>query len=75
MLHGYEVYDADAHAIMSPAMWKDLPGDFARRRPRAVRIVDDHDLGRWNTGWLIEERMEPHVFGPGSHAAILPASS
>ena len=72
MLHGYEVYDADAHAIMSPAMWQDLPGDFARRRPRAVRIVDDHDLGRWNTGWLIEGRMEPHVFGPGSHAANTP---
>ena len=72
MLHGYEVYDADAHAIMSPAMWQDLPEDFIRRRPRAVRIIDDKDLGRWNTGWLIEGRMEPHVFGPGSHAANTP---
>ena len=72
MLHGYEVYDADAHAIMSPAMWHDLPEDFIRRRPRAVRIIDDKDLGRWNTGWLIEGRMEPHVFGPGSHAANTP---
>jgi predicted TIM-barrel fold metal-dependent hydrolase len=72
MLQGYAVYDADAHAIMSPAMWRDLPDDYRRRRPRAVRIIDDHDLGRWNTGWLIEGRLEPHVFGPGSHAANTP---
>ena len=72
MLNGYKVCDADAHAIMSPAMWRELPEEFARRRPRAVRIIDDHDLGRWNTGWLIEGRMEPHVFGPGSHAANTP---
>jgi predicted TIM-barrel fold metal-dependent hydrolase len=72
MLNGYRVCDADAHAIMSPAMWQDLPEDYARRRPRAVRIVDDADLGRWNTGWLIEGRLEPHVFGPGSHAANTP---
>jgi predicted TIM-barrel fold metal-dependent hydrolase len=72
MLHGYEIYDADAHAIMSAAMWRDLPEDYVRRRPRAVRIVDDHDLGRWNTGWLIEGRLEPHVYGPGSHAANTP---
>jgi len=72
MLNGYRICDADAHAIMSPAMWEDLPEDYARRRPRAVRIVDDADLGRWNTGWLIEGRLEPHVFGPGSHAANTP---
>ena len=35
MLHGYRVYDADAHAIMSPAMWQDLPGDFVA--PAAAR--------------------------------------
>jgi predicted TIM-barrel fold metal-dependent hydrolase len=57
---------------MSPAMWRDLPEEFLRRRPRAVRIIDDGDLGRWNTGWLIEGRTEPHVFGPGSHAANTP---
>ena len=72
MLNGFKIYDADAHAIMSAAMWQDLPEDFIRRRPRAVRIIDDKDLGRWNTGWLIEGRMEPHVFGPGSHAANTP---
>ena len=72
MIDGFRVYDADAHAIMSPAMWQELPEDFIRRRPRAVRIIDDKDLGRWNTGWLIEGRMEPHVFGPGSHAANTP---
>ncbi|MBM4260191.1 MAG: hypothetical protein FJ145_02000 [Deltaproteobacteria bacterium] len=72
MLNGYKICDADAHAIMSPAMWQDLPEEFVHRRPRAVRIIDDKDLGRWNTGWLIEGRMEPHVFGPGSHAANTP---
>ena len=72
MLNGFRICDADAHAIMSPAMWQDLPEEFARRRPRAVRIVDDKDLGRWNTGWLIEGGLEPHVFGPGSHAANTP---
>jgi hypothetical protein len=41
MINGFRVYDADAHAIMSPAMWQDLPEDFIRRRPRAVRIIDD----------------------------------
>ena len=72
MLNGYRICDADAHAIMSPKMWRDLPEEYARRRPRAVRIVDDEGLGRWNTGWLIEGRMEPHVYGPGSHAANTP---
>ena len=65
MLSGYRICDADAHAIMSPKMWEDLPEEYARRRPRAVRIIDDEGLGRWNTGWLIEGRMEPHVYGPG----------
>ena len=72
MLNGYRICDADAHAIMSPKMWEDLPEEYARRRPRAVRIIDDEGLGRWNTGWLIEGRMEPHVYGPGSHAANTP---
>ena len=72
MLNGYRICDADAHAIMSPRMWEDLPEEYARRRPRAVRIIDDEGLGRWNTGWLIEGRMEPHVYGPGSHAANTP---
>jgi hypothetical protein len=72
MLNGYRICDADAHAIMSPKMWLDLPEEYARRRPRAVRIIDDEELGRWNTGWLIEGRMEPHVYGPGSHAANTP---
>jgi predicted TIM-barrel fold metal-dependent hydrolase len=53
-------------------MWRDLPEDYRRRRPRAVRIVDDEGLGRWNTGWLIEGRLEPHVYGLGSHAANTP---
>jgi uncharacterized protein len=72
MLNGYRICDADAHAIMGPKMRRDLPEEYARRRPRVVRIIDDEGLGRWNTGWLIEGRMETHVYDVGSHAAKTP---
>ena len=72
MLQGYRIYDADAHVSMSPRMWSDLPEEYVARRPRAVRVVDDAGMGRWNTGWLIEGRMEPHLFGPGTQAANTP---
>ena len=71
MLHGYRVYDADAHAIMSAAMWQDLPEDFVRRRPRAVRIVDDQDLGRWIQVGLSRAEWN-RMFRSGSHAANTP---
>ena len=28
MLNGFKVYDADAHALMTPGMWADLPLDL-----------------------------------------------
>jgi predicted TIM-barrel fold metal-dependent hydrolase len=73
MLDGFKVYDADAHALMTPAMWADLPPDFTIRRPRPLRVEDSADMGRWNSGWLIEGTMHPHPFGPGTEAANTPA--
>ena len=73
MLNGFKVYDADAHALMTPSMWADLPLDFIVRRPRPLQIGDSADMGRWNSGWLIEGTMHPHPFGPGAEAANTPA--
>jgi predicted TIM-barrel fold metal-dependent hydrolase len=73
MLNGYQIFDADAHTMMSPTMWADLPEDFAARRPRAVRISDESGLGYWNTGWYVDGRLEPHPFGPGAQSANTPA--
>lgn len=73
MLDGYKIYDADAHVMMSPAMWEDLPKEYAFRRPRPVMIGDSDDLGGWKTSWLVDGRLEPHPFGPGTHAANTPA--
>ncbi len=28
MLEGYRIYDADAHVMMSPRMWADLPEEY-----------------------------------------------
>ena len=28
MLQGYRLFDADAHAMMSPRMWETLPQEF-----------------------------------------------
>ena len=66
MIRGYRVFDADAHAMLCPQMWEDLPGLYAARRPRPVRIDDSADLGRWTNGWLIEGRLLPGPFGPGA---------
>lgn len=72
MLQGYRVFDADAHGMMSPRMWADLPARYVARRPRPVRISDDSGLGAYNNAWLIEGRIEPHPFGPGSQQANTP---
>lgn len=66
MIRDYPVFDADAHAMLSPTMWEELPAKYAARRPRPVRIEDSADLGRWTNGWLIEGRMLPAPFGPGA---------
>jgi hypothetical protein len=72
MLDGFKIYDADAHAMMTPEMWKDIPEEYTLRRPRAVRIVEDEGYRPWNTAWLIDGQMEPHPYGRGAQAANTP---
>ena len=73
MLQGYRLYDADAHAMMSPRMWETLPAQYTARRPRPARVYDAADMGRWNNGWLIEGQIIPHAIGPGSQPGNEPA--
>jgi len=72
MLHGFRVYDADAHGSISPHMWQDLPEPYRARRPRPVTIHDSDGLGNFNAGWLIEGSLEPHALGPGAQQANTP---
>jgi aminocarboxymuconate-semialdehyde decarboxylase len=74
MIHGYKIFDADAHVMMGPQMWQDLPKEFAARRPRPLEIADSEGAGIRRTGWLIEGRMEPHAYGPGAQGANTPAT-
>jgi hypothetical protein len=69
MLNGYRIFDGDAHATLSPRMWEDLPKEYRHRRPRPARVFDAQGLGAYDTGWLIEGRVVPHVHGPGSQQA------
>ncbi len=64
MLQGYRLFDADAHAMMSPRMWETLPQEFSARRPRPTRVHDAADMGRWTNGWLVEGQIIPHALGP-----------
>jgi predicted TIM-barrel fold metal-dependent hydrolase len=73
MLHGYRLFDADAHTMMSPRMWETLPSEYHVRRPRPVRVHDQSDLGRWTNGWLVEGQIIPHALGPGSQPGNEPA--
>ena len=72
MIGGYRLYDADAHVILAPAMWGDLPEKYFPRRPRPANLSDAGDMAAFDSGWLIEGRLEPHVFGPGSQPANTP---
>jgi predicted TIM-barrel fold metal-dependent hydrolase len=72
MLGNYRVYDADAHVILAPAMWEDLPEKYVPRRPRPAVFNDSADLGSYVSAWLIEGRAEPHVIGPGLQPANTP---
>jgi predicted TIM-barrel fold metal-dependent hydrolase len=74
MISNYKIYDADAHVMMSPKMWDDLPKEFNARRPRPLQIADTAGAGARRTGWLIEGRMEPHPYGPGAQGANTPSS-
>ena len=72
MLGSYRVYDADAHVILTPAMWEDLPEKYLARRPRPAVVSDSADMAAYNSGWLIEGRVEPHILGPGLQPANTP---
>lgn len=72
MLQGFKIFDADAHGSINPSMWADLPEQYRTRRPRPVTIHDDHGLGNFNAGWLIEGSLEPHALGPGAQQANTP---
>ncbi|NIO09757.1 MAG: amidohydrolase family protein [Deltaproteobacteria bacterium] len=72
MFQDFRVYDADAHVILSPRMWEDLPAEFSARRPRALTVSDQEGMGRWNSGWLIDGRMQPHPYGPATQGANTP---
>jgi predicted TIM-barrel fold metal-dependent hydrolase len=72
MLGTYHVYDADAHVILAPAMWEDLPENYVSRRPRPAVINDSDDMANYTSGWMIEGRLEPHVLGPGLQPANTP---
>jgi predicted TIM-barrel fold metal-dependent hydrolase len=73
MLGSYRVYDADAHVILAPAMWEDLPKEYVPRRPRPAVLSDAGDLAAYTSRWIIEGRVEPHVLGPGLQPANTPA--
>ena len=73
MLASYRVYDADAHVILAPAMWEDLPEKYVSRRPRPAVFNDAGDMAAYTSGWLIEGRVEPHILGPGLQPANTPA--
>jgi hypothetical protein len=73
MIGDYRVYDADAHVILAPAMWEDLPEKYVPRRPRPATFSDAGDMAAYTSGWLIEGRVEPHILGPGLQPANTPA--
>ncbi|HVA22979.1 MAG TPA: amidohydrolase family protein [Chloroflexota bacterium] len=75
MLQDIYIYDADAHVMMSPAHWQDLPEHLRDRRPRPIRIEDDEGLGGWNNAWLLEDQVGPRHWGPGSQPVNSPAST
>ena len=74
MLQGYRIYDADAHVKFGPAMWETLPSEYTAKRPRPLRVSDEAGM-QWTEGWLLDGRMEPHPFGPGTQGADKPSMS
>ncbi|HYA28980.1 MAG TPA: amidohydrolase family protein [Acidobacteriota bacterium] len=74
MIQGYPIFDADAHVMMGPKMWQDLPREYAARRPRPLELADVEGAGVRGTGWFIGGRMEPHSYGPGAQGANTPTT-
>jgi predicted TIM-barrel fold metal-dependent hydrolase len=75
MLDGLKVYDADSHLLMSPRMWEGLPPEFQARRPRPIAPEDRDGMGKWDSGWLIDGRVQPHPYGPATQGANRPSST
>ena len=73
MLQGYRLFDADAHAMMSPRMWETLAARLFRAPAAADPLHDVSDMGRWTNGWLVEGQIIPHALGPGSQPGNEPA--
>ena len=71
MLQGYQVFDADAHGSLSPAMWETLPKEYAVRRPRPVDISDATGLGNYSAGWLIEGRLDKGMVSFASSKTVM----
>jgi predicted TIM-barrel fold metal-dependent hydrolase len=46
-------------------MWEDLPEQYVPRRPRLATFSESGDMEAYTSGRLIEERVEPHILGPG----------
>jgi len=75
MIKNFPVYDADSHLLLSPRMWADLPGEYAARRPRPLTVSDTDGMGKWDSGWLIEGRMQPHPYGAATQGANKPSKT
>jgi predicted TIM-barrel fold metal-dependent hydrolase len=56
-------------------MWEDLPAAYAARRPRPLTVGDTHGMGKWDSGWLIDGRMQPHPYGSATQGANRPTST
>ena len=69
MLGEYQIYDSDAHVLLSPCMWESLPAKYNARRPRPVFMGEESELGRYNTGWFVDGKVLPHSVGPGAQPA------
>ncbi len=75
MLKNHRVYDADSHVLLSPRMWEDLPAAYTARRPRPLTVGDTDGMGKWDSGWLIDGRMQPHPYGSATQGANRPTST
>jgi predicted TIM-barrel fold metal-dependent hydrolase len=56
-------------------MWESLPDQYVARRPRPLTVGDQDGMGKWNSGWLIDGRMQPHPYGAAAQGANKPSST
>src|SRR5215475_643213 len=79
MLNGYRICDADAHAIMSPKMWWDLPDEYAHTTPQ-IRDVNELKSKKVGVGGLnqatyilLKELLSTYGFEPGKDYTLIQA--